>query len=473
MIKKFSLTLLVALLLCMFFGNTQAEAEEQMSQLSFEHVSVEELSIDQQNQLIKGQLQGVARADKELFTLVYQPVKIGSSSSSSTYLPKTNGINNRWVMLSGLGLIMLAFLLFRKKRKSVRLLVFIIAASAIGTGSNGYAAPAALLPTVRQTVAKGSAITYQAPEINGYQYVGYLFSEKNNDGVKPTSNGKVTVNYLDEAGKPLAKTVTLTGAIGTDYQAEEKVFDGYDLANVTGNSTGLFTEAEQKVTFNYKKKTVIVETGTVTYQYQDMEGITIHPDVTAEGKIGETIPENKLEIPGYRYSTTIHGDNRIFSNAPQVIVYQYQAQGQISFNLKIQEPYPNAPTVNVNDYIRQQLLQGATIHSINFATSNPITELNDTTFTTLINGGVVEFTGDMGTAFGSVSDSRKDAINTLLNYANNQRLIVQYSYSASSGNELAGNVMITSVRTDPVSIDDLVFSTDQAVTIILRAGVPN
>ncbi|MFK4566767.1 MucBP domain-containing protein [Enterococcus sp. UD-01] len=475
MIKKFRLTLLVFFLFCMFFGNTQVEAKEQVSQLTFEHISIGELSTDQQNQLTKGQPQGIAKADKESFTFVYQPVKVASSNSSSTQLPKTNATDNRWALLLGIGLIVFAFLLFRKKRKSVSLLIFVIAAGVTGTSSIGYAAPTALIPTVVQTVAKGSAITYQVPEISGYQYVGYLLSEKNNEVVNPTSNGKVTVDYLDEAGKPLTEAVMLTGIIGTEYDAEQKVFAGYDFVSVTGTSKGLFTESEQKITFNYKKRTspVVVENGAVTYKYQDTDGATIHPDVTAEGKIGEAIPENKLEISGYRYNATINGASQTFSNEPQVIIYQYQAQGKLSFNLKIQEPFAGSPMFDVNDYIKQRLPQGATINSFNFATLNPVTELNETTFTTLINGGAVEFIGDKGTTFGSITDSRKDNINTLLNYANTQKLNIHYNYSDSSGTALDGNIVIVAVRNDPTAIDNLEFATDQSVTIVLTIGVPN
>jgi LPXTG-motif cell wall-anchored protein len=485
MIKKFRLMLLVFFLFCMFFANTQAEAEEQVSQLTFEHISIGELSTDQQNQLTKGQPQGIAKADKESFTFVYQPVKVASSNSSSTQLPKTNATDNRWALLLGIGLIVFAFLLFRKKRKSVSLLIFVIAAGVTGTSSIGYAAPTALIPTVVQTVAKGSAITYQVPEISGYQYIGYLLSEKNNEVVNPTSNGKVTVNYLDEAGKPLTEAVTLTGIIGTEYHAEQKVFAGYDFVNVTGTSKGLFTESEQNITFNYQKRVTppVTENGSVTYKYQDLQGTTIHPDVSVQGKIGDVILENKLEITGYRYSSTILGDDRTFSSAPQVIVYQYQAQGQISFNLKIQEAYEGSPMVNVNEYIMQHLPQGTTINEIQFAKYDsswqiigPVPELNGATFSTLINASEVTFNNDLGTTFGSITDSKKDDIDRLLNYSTytgSYALAILYSYTDSAGESHQGNLTAFSVTTDPAPLDDLAFSADQKVTIVLTVGVPN
>ncbi|MTD42202.1 LPXTG cell wall anchor domain-containing protein [Erwinia sp. CPCC 100877] len=490
MMKKktgLSLMLFLSLLICVFLNNAEVHAEEQLSQLSFEHLSIESLTQDQQNRLVKERPQGVVKADKEFFTLVYQPVKVGSSGNS-THLPKTNGADNSWLMLSGLGLVTFAFVLFRKKRKSVRLLVAVIGTSvAILTFSSAVvAAPAPLLATVTQTAAKKTPINYQVPVINGYQYVGYLLVEENNNGTVPTvGNGKVTVNYLDESGKALTDSVILTGTIGTEYRAEKKAFADYDFVNVTGDSSGFFTDTEQIITFNYQKKTIppLVEKGTVIYKYQNTQGEMIHPDVSAEGKIGEVIPENKLEIPGYRYSATINGDDRKFSSEQQVIIYQYQAQGQLSFKLKIKDPYTGSSIVNVREYILQHLSQGESLTTIQFAKydSNwqniePVPELSGATFTDLLNGQELELINDMGVTFGSITDSKKDDINRLLNYQNytgRSVLVVLYNYNDSAGETKTSNLLIDSVTTNPMSLDDVEFANEQEVTIELTISVPN
>jgi LPXTG-motif cell wall-anchored protein len=482
-------SLILFLLTCFVFSMETVSAEESLSQLTFEHVSIEKLSKEQQKQFVQGQPQGVVKADKEHFVLVYQPlpVKTSTNGNNSAHLPKTNGTNNFWLMISGLGLVAITLFLLRKKRKDASLLVFILVGSVAttGIGAVAEAATTALVSDIIQTVVKGSQVDYKAPEINGYQYLGYSLTEKNNEAVKPTNNGQVTVSYLDENGNALADSVTLTGAIGTDYQVEEKGYDRYNLVNVTGNLRGHFTAIEQEVTFNYKKRDVpiIVENGTVTYKYQDTEGKTIHPDVTAEGKIGTAIPENQLEIPGYKYKAPANEDSRTFSDEPQEIIYQYQAQGQIAFNLKIHEPYQGSELVNVNDYVMQRLPQGSTITAIQFAKFDnnwqniePVPELNGTTFSTLIDGNEDTFIDDMGATFGSITDSKKDDINRLLNYpayTGSYALAILYDYTDSAGESHQGDISAFSVATNPASIDNLEFATGQEVTIVLTVSIPN
>ncbi|NLR09495.1 MULTISPECIES: DUF5776 domain-containing protein [Lactobacillaceae] len=61
----------------------------------------------------------------------------------------------------------------------------------------------------------------------------------------------VTVQYRDNQGKQLADDVTLTGDLGTHYQAEPLTFNGYKLTKTDGEATGTFTTQPQTVTFHY------------------------------------------------------------------------------------------------------------------------------------------------------------------------------------------------------------------------------
>ncbi len=73
--------------------------------------------------------------------------------------------------------------------------------------------------------------------------------------------GSVIVRYQDENGVSLAPEVLLSNKVqvGTDYNAEEKQFEGFEKAELLKNSspkTGKVEEGVKIVTFVYKKKSV-------------------------------------------------------------------------------------------------------------------------------------------------------------------------------------------------------------------------
>ncbi|MCB2816702.1 MucBP domain-containing protein, partial [Listeria monocytogenes] len=75
----------------------------------------------------------------------------------------------------------------------------------------------------------------QPESIEGYTYVGYIHTSKNNT---PTVVGKgtVTVNYQDEQGHSLATSETLEGDIVQPYQTATKNIEEYQLKEVNGNT---------------------------------------------------------------------------------------------------------------------------------------------------------------------------------------------------------------------------------------------
>lgn len=70
----------------------------------------------------------------------------------------------------------------------------------------------------------------------------------------PPYVSSVLVRYVDESGNKLASDITLKGTVGSDYNTEEKSFDGYQLKTIQGNRYGKFTNAQQTVTYIYTKK---------------------------------------------------------------------------------------------------------------------------------------------------------------------------------------------------------------------------
>ena len=91
---------------------------------------------------------------------------------------------------------------------------------------------------------------------NAAQTVTYVYTKN------PVQAGNVTVNYQDEAGNQLAKSATLTGNVGDNYQAVQLAVDGYTFQKVIGNPNGTLTDAAQSVTYVYAKTVTKPEAST-------------------------------------------------------------------------------------------------------------------------------------------------------------------------------------------------------------------
>lgn len=120
---------------------------------------------------------------------------------------------------------------------------------------------------------KATAVSQLSGKINKYDYTWNAEQEKNPDGTDaaaqdPNSKaitltvkyqeteGKVIVNYVDENGKPVAESVTLSGKTGETYTTEKKTIDGYTFKEMGKDSAaaiGKFTDGSLTVTYVYKK----------------------------------------------------------------------------------------------------------------------------------------------------------------------------------------------------------------------------
>lgn len=219
-----------------------------------------------------------------------------------------------------------------KKRHARQLLVFLVVlgGSSLLVGSIVQATENSNLKTQEsQTVAKGTKETKQPESMEGYTYVGYIHTSKNNTP-PVVEKGTVTVNYQDEQGNSLATSETLKGDIGQPYQTATKNIEGYQLKEVNGNTTGTFTEKAQVVTYVYQK----VPLATVTVKYLDQGGNKIHDPQAISGNIGElydaSTDKYKLQIDGYTLDTTKlpNNANGIFTNQAIEVTYIYTKEAQ-------------------------------------------------------------------------------------------------------------------------------------------------
>ena len=77
------------------------------------------------------------------------------------------------------------------------------------------------------------------------QMIEYVYKKK---------RGKVTVQFLDENGKPLADSQVFEGVFDDPYEFSSRAFDGYELVESPKETKGFLETGERTFTFKYKKK---------------------------------------------------------------------------------------------------------------------------------------------------------------------------------------------------------------------------
>lgn len=84
------------------------------------------------------------------------------------------------------------------------------------------------------------------------QVVTYVYKKAATDPIK---NGTVQTMYVDENGKSISATTSVTGRVGDDFLANPIHVKGYllDLQKLPKNQTSKFTDEKQTVTYVYKK----------------------------------------------------------------------------------------------------------------------------------------------------------------------------------------------------------------------------
>ena len=117
----------------------------------------------------------------------------------------------------------------------------------------------------------------------------------------------VTVNYVTESGEKLTDTITYKGRAGKPYQTIDLSFNGYVLAGVEGEESGVFLEGRPiSVTYSYKK---LDDEGPeeggdtaqpVTARYVDADsGEDLCDPMVYRGAVGDPYTVTRLDFPGY------------------------------------------------------------------------------------------------------------------------------------------------------------------------------
>ncbi|MBC2345687.1 MucBP domain-containing protein [Listeria welshimeri] len=369
--KKLGLFLFAVLLTFGGFllGNSPVYAAEgDTSSITYKYVDFDTLTTEQKNSIIKGNPTETLNNDFENYSFVYQ--KNTSGDSASTDNNAAGGSNGNGNSVDGnstsgnassensliktgdvgpdIYLIMLGFvlvgggigLLTLKKRHAKQLLLFLIVfgGGSIMIGSIAQAVENSnLKPQETTTVAKGTKETKKPGNIEGYTYVGYIHTSKNDTTpTPPVEQGTVTVNYQDEQGKTVAPSETLKGDVGKTYKTVQKDVEGYDFKEVQGNATGEFTTKAQVVNYIYAKTVTPVEQGTVTVNYQDEQGNSVAPTETLKGDVGETYTTVQKDVEGYDFKEVQGNKTGEFTKESQVVTYIYTQTPVPAANLTIE-----------------------------------------------------------------------------------------------------------------------------------------
>ncbi|MBC1454489.1 MucBP domain-containing protein [Listeria welshimeri] len=369
--KKLGLFLFAVLLTFGGFllGNSPVYAAEgDTSSITYKYVDFDTLTTEQKNSIIKGNPTETLNNDFENYSFVYQ--KNTSGDSASTDNNAAGGSNGNGNSVDGnstsgnassgnsliktgdvgpdIYLIMLGFvlvgggigLLTLKKRHAKQLLLFLIVfgGGSIMIGSIAQAVENSnLKPQETTTVTKGTKETKKPGNIEGYTYVGYIHTSKNDTApTPPVEQGTVTVNYQDEQGNTVAPSETLKGDVGKTYKTVQKDVEGYDFKEVQGNATGEFTTKAQVVNYIYAKTVTPVEQGTVTVNYQDEQGNSVAPTETLKGDVGETYTTVQKDVEGYDFKEVQGNTTGEFTKESQVVTYIYTQIPVPAANLTIE-----------------------------------------------------------------------------------------------------------------------------------------
>ncbi len=184
-------------------------------------------------------------------------------------------------------------------------------------GSNESAEPDAEWTLIADiTTGTNGEVTYPISHADGYKYLRfegyavasskdatvtsgqptiYLLNFYGMEYVEGTVPASYTVNYVDEEGNPLANSNTKAGIAGATVTETALAFEGYQVIGETTASIVLDAEAENKITFTYKKL------ATVDYviEFVDEEGNPLADAVTGSDYEGTTVTGTAKEFLGY------------------------------------------------------------------------------------------------------------------------------------------------------------------------------
>ncbi|HAA6420413.1 TPA_asm: cell wall anchor protein [Listeria monocytogenes] len=171
-----------------------------------------------------------------------------------------------------------------------------------------------------QTIEK-TITNYKLKEIEGQASGQFSDSDATVTYVYEKVDGApVTVKYVDGDGNELATSDTLNGKIDATYQSTAKSITGWTVKTTPTNANGVFTNANQTVTYVYEK----ADGAPVTVKYVDGDGNELTTSDTLNGKIDAPYQSTAKSITGWTVKTTPANANGVFTNTNQTVTYVYE-----------------------------------------------------------------------------------------------------------------------------------------------------
>ena len=251
--------------------------------------------------------------------------------SSNASLPKTGENSGKLLLVVGIFSALAASFLLYKSKRVKNLILLLLAAGSIGGINKASAETVGSLPDTKVMIYSfGSVYSEEIPEVSGYEYMGYIHEFKDNP--KPIEKGNITVQFLDEQGKELADTETLTGDIGTEYKTSPKNIEGYSLIVTPSNTNGKFESTTQTVKYIYK---AIDQSATIVVRFVDESGNEFSiPDLTNKGYTKAYKPEGLVPVTDdeiSKYTVELDYDGHIY--------HQGDVMNDVTIQAKIGDTY--------------------------------------------------------------------------------------------------------------------------------------
>lgn len=325
--------------------------ENNESSVTTRFVNYDNLNSLEQNQVKQGKIDDIVQHDNETFTLVYKKVvpksevippsssKTPTSSSvipsnvesTNSSLPKTGEKSGKLLPVVGIFIALAASFLLYKSKRVKNLILLLLAAGSIGGINKASAETVGSLPDTKVTTYSfGNVYSEEIPEVSGYEYMGYIHEFKDNP--KPIEKGNITVQFLDEQGKELADTETLTGDIGTEYKTSPKNIEGYSLIVTPSNANGKFESTTQTVKYIYK---AIDQSAILVVRFVDGSGNEFSiPDLTNKGYTKAYKPEGLVPVTDdeiSKYTVELDYDGHIY--------HQGDVMNDVTIQAKIGDTY--------------------------------------------------------------------------------------------------------------------------------------
>lgn len=132
-------------------------------------------------------------------------------------------------------------------------------------------------------------------------------------------DSSVIVYYLDDEGKELAQSETITGKVFDEYNTEQKDFYGYELTATPENAFGSMTEDSITIKYIYTKKPT-----SVVVNYLNEKNEVIADSETITGKVGNLYNTSEKDIYGYELTTTPDNASGAMSEETITVNYVYR-----------------------------------------------------------------------------------------------------------------------------------------------------